>query len=142
MKPIIPVLLLVAACAGVSVPAYLQPGVPAAQARADLAQCRGEGRAVAPRRAGSTFGSGISIGVGVGRCTGNVCVGARTGDVFDRRDERRAERRGEAVGACMGRKGYRLVTLPACRGRAQVLASHPFDTTGLCVADGAIAAPL
>ena len=137
MRRLLPLLLL-AACAAASVPVYLKPGVETVTARQDLAACRAETNAT---RAGRLLPRGPTITVGIGRCTGNFCIGASNDGLFDARDEARAEARGEALGACMGAKGYRLIELPACRGAASPLASHPFDTTGLCAAGGEIAAP-
>ena len=136
MKRVLFLALFAAACATPSVPVYLQPGTAAFQVQADLAQCRaGVGTSRFDRTAFRP-----TIGVGVGRCVGAFCVGTSTGNVFDRIDERQAEERGEALGACMGTKGYRLVSLPACRGgRGRVLESHPFDVTGLCTVDGQVA---
>lgn len=131
--------VLLAACAAPSVPVYLQPGVAPAQARVDFAQCRAQTNAARP---GRLLPRGPTITVGVGRCVGNVCVGASNDGLFDAADEARAEARGEALGACMGSRGYRLIDLAPCPGgRGRVVASHPFDERGLCALDGEVAVP-
>ncbi|WP_308914970.1 hypothetical protein [Jannaschia sp. LMIT008] len=137
MRYVLPAVLTLAACAAASVPVYLKPGVDRAQARADLAACRADAGTGSP----SVLGGGITVGIGVGvrRCSGNVCIGASNDPFDDITQRRRAEARGRAEGACMGAKGYALVELPACRGTVRILASHPFDTAGACVRDGEVA---
>ncbi|WP_043916928.1 hypothetical protein [Jannaschia aquimarina] len=138
MRIVLPLLLFLVACGTTLVPVYLKPGTPTAQVTQDLAACRIEARNAAPERPRITTAPRITIGVG--RCIDNVCIGASQGDVFDY--DTNAEARGRVEGTCMGRKGYRLVELPTCRGAAQALESQPFDLRGTCVANGVIAAPL
>ncbi|UWQ20488.1 hypothetical protein [Jannaschia sp. W003] len=155
----LPALLALAACAGAPaagppVPVYLKPSVSARQALEDVAICREEARRAVPRRS-VPVSVQPTISVGVSRCSGRVCVGAsqglgggigaRVGPLgYERfptaRVDRNAPLRGEAIGACMGAKGYGLTTLPRCTGPARALQSHPFDTTGLCVARGEVIA--
>ncbi|MEM8849889.1 MAG: hypothetical protein AAGE03_07615 [Pseudomonadota bacterium] len=55
--------------------------------------------------------------------------------------DRNAPRRDAAFADCLGRQGYAPVTLPSCPvGAAMPLESQPFDTRGLCVANGRLAA--
>ena len=133
-----PLLLLtglsLAACAGAPRDVWLNPGTPAFRAETDLAACRAEVDAALPRRSAPP-----RIAVGGRSCSGNICIGAVQGDVFGADDY--AARRISGMGACMGARGYRLASLPACRGTATPLESQPYDLRGLCVANGRIAAP-
>jgi len=126
------------ACAGGTASVWIKPGVPAIQAQQDEVTCLRQASAVVPERPRVTTAPRIRVGGSV--CEGAVCVGLDTfPDVFE--TDTNAPRRNQAFGACMGAKGYRLAVLPRCPGAAQVLVSHPFETAGLCVAQGQIAAP-
>jgi hypothetical protein len=131
--------LLLAACGAPPVPVYLNPGVTARLALQEEAECREIARRAVPERPRTTVSPSIGIGVGDGNTDIIFGVGAGS-DVFDY--DTNAGLRGEAIGACMGAKGYRLIQLPACQGNVRPLESHPFETTGLCVQQGAFAAPL
>ena len=131
---LLPALLALAACAGAPRDVWLNPGTPAFRAETDLAACRARVDAVALRRAAPP-----RIAIGGRSCSGNVCIGAVQGDVFGADDY--AARRVAEMGACMGARGYRLASLPACTGTATPLESQPYDLRGLCVANGRIAAP-
>lgn len=128
---------LLVACAAPAVPVWLQPGTRTTTASADLGACRAEARARAPARIGPTVT--VTVGVGVRRCVGAVCVGASDG-LRPLNRPARTTPRDQALAACMGRKGYALVTLPGCPRAAMPLDRHPFDTRGICVVDGTPAA--
>ncbi|MBM2576506.1 hypothetical protein JQC91_09315 [Jannaschia sp. Os4] len=134
-------MLALAACAGGSATVWLKPGVETGVAFREEAACRAEARRLAPVDRRISTAPSITLGVGLNRCSGNVCIGAGTArDVFDA--DRNEPRRDQAFGACMGRAGYALTSLPRCRGAVTPLATHPFDTRGVCVAaDGTLAAP-
>ena len=139
--PLALALLALTACAVGTASTWLKPGVPTEQALREEAACRAEARLAAPVDRGIATSPGITLGVGLNRCSGNVCIGAGTArEVFD--TDRNEQKRDLAFGACMGRAGYALTTLPRCTGAASPLASQPFDTRGTCILpDGRIAAP-
>lgn len=142
MKRVLLCCLALAACGVQSVPVYLKPGAESGLALREEAVCREEARRAIPERRRVTTAPSIGIGIGGGSQTraGVVFGVGNSGDVYDY--DSNAGLRGEAIGACMGGKGYTLITLPACRGATRALESLPFDTTGLCVANGTIAAPI
>lgn len=117
---------------------YLQPGIPSSRALQDEALCREAARRAIPERPRATVSPSIGIGVGGGDTDIVIGVGAGS-EVFDY--DTNSGLRGEAIGACMGGKGYQLIQLPACQGSVRPLESHPFDTSDICVRQGAFAAP-
>ncbi|WP_179380018.1 hypothetical protein [Jannaschia marina] len=131
-------LLLLAACAGGPEPVWLKPGTPSLRAEQDFLACAAEARRDFPER--SRIATAPRITLGGGLCRSGVCVGAHnTPDVFD--TDRNEPLRDRAVDACMTAKGYQKASLPPCPGgAARVLQSQPYDTRGLCVSNGRIAA--
>ena len=139
---VLPLVAALAACAGgAPVPVYLKPGTEAGLALRQEAECRAQARRSVPERRRIDVSPSIGVGIGSGgRVRGGLVLATGLGrEAFDH--DANEGLRGQAFGACMGGQGYRLVTLPACRGAARPLESHPFDTTGLCVAQGMVAAP-
>ncbi|CTQ50689.1 hypothetical protein [Jannaschia donghaensis] len=126
-------------CAPTLDPVWVNPGAPALQAEQDFLACSARARQDFPERSRITTSPRITLGTGL--CRSGACIGVGTGsEVFD--SDRNEPLRTRAVDACMQAKGYRQASLPACpAGSATVLASQPFDTRGLCVANGRIAAP-
>ncbi len=139
MRCLLVPLAFLSACAGVSQPVWLKPGAPAFQAERDLVACGREAGARFPERPRITTAPSVTLGGGF--CDGAVCIGVNNrADVFDY--DTNIPLRDRAVAACMGARGYGLTTLPACpAGPVRMLESQPFDTRGLCVAQGRIAAP-
>lgn len=140
MKRSLLLVAVLAACAGQStVPVWVNPGTLALTAEQDFLSCAAQAERDFPARPAR---SSIGISVGTGFCRGNFCLGgARQVGGFD---ERRASRndvlRDRALDACMQARGYAETALPACpAGTVTVLQSQPFDTRGLCVAEGKIA---
>lgn len=124
---------------------WVRPGTLAFEAEQATVACTQRARVQFPEdRAIETTPSAV-IGVGVGnrrhhhdRRSGGV-FGAVGVDIFE--VDRNEPRRDAAFAACLGRQGYAPVTLPSCRpGEAMPLESQPFDTRGLCVANGRLAA--
>ena len=139
MKRILAIALLLAACAASSEAIWLKPGADALTAEQDFLACAAKAR----RDFGTDrrIQTSPRVTIGVGACRTGICAGLENGaEVFDRDDNEGL--RDRALNACMVAKGYALTDLPACpRGTARPLASQPFDTRGLCVANGRIAAP-
>ena len=152
MRRALPLVLLLAACAtGAAERVWLKPGTPALAAERDFLACAADARRDFPpdRR----IATAPRVTIGVGSCRGNLCVGGSRGlggfgygpdpygpEIYD--TDAAADLRARAVDACMAGKGYVGRSLPRCTATAAQLASQPFDTTGLCVANGRVAAPL
>ncbi|SFI29731.1 hypothetical protein [Jannaschia pohangensis] len=138
MKRILPLFLFLAACGIGTSPVWLKPGTPTLTAEQDFLACAAQARRDFPETRRITTAPSVVIGGGL--CRDGVCVGVNDRpDVFetDRNDPLRAR----AINACMEAKGYQRTTLPVCAAGATQLASQPFDTRGLCVANGRIASP-
>ncbi len=145
MRRVLPFLALLAACAaGGSEPVWLKPGTPALAAEQDFLACAAQARRDFPpdRR----IATAPRVTIGVGSCDGAFCVGAAQGiggvygpDIYDR--DASEPLRERALDACMATKGYVERVLPRCTGTAVTLPSQPADATGLCVANGRLAAP-
>ncbi|MGB3687957.1 MAG: hypothetical protein WBA02_01530 [Jannaschia helgolandensis] len=140
MKYTLPFLIALSACgAGPTQPVWLKPGTPALTAEQDYLSCAAKARRDFP--ADRRIDTSPRVTIGAGGCRSGICVGVENGsDVFNR--DANAGLRDRAVSACMAGRGYSQRSLPVCRARtATQLQSQPFDTTGLCVANGRIAAP-
>lgn len=126
-------------CAPSSEPTWLNPGTPALQAEQDFLGCAAQARRDFPELFRITTAPRVTIGGGF--CRSNVCVGANNAPViFD--SDRNEPLRSRSVAACMQAKGYRQADLPQCTGGTVTpLQSHPFDTRGVCVTNGRLAAP-
>lgn len=140
MKYTLPFLIVLSACgAGPTQPVWLKPGTPALTAEQDFLSCAAKARRDFPddRR----IDTSPRVTIGAGGCRSGICVGVENGsEVFDR--DANITLRDRALSACMGARGYDQRTLPVCKsGTGTRLESQPFDTTGLCVADGRIASP-
>ncbi|CTQ34085.1 hypothetical protein [Jannaschia rubra] len=131
-------LLLLAACAAPE-PVWIKPGTPALTAEQEFLACAAQARRDFPER--SRIATAPSVIIGARSCTGNFCIGGYNGpDIYDY--DRNEPLRERSLNACMAAKGYRAADLPACpRGQVAVLQSQPFDTRGLCNANGRIAVP-
>lgn len=139
----LPLLALLAACAGTgSEPVWLKPGTPALAAEQDFLACAAEARRDFPADRRIATAPRVTVGVGVRRCSGGFCYGGFGQDpvIYDR--DVNAGLRDRALDLCMATRGYVERSLPRCTTSAARLQSQPFDTTGLCVADGRVAAPL
>ena len=125
---------VLAACTISTLPVWLKPGTPVVQAQADLAQCRAEADRIAVSQRGSRFN--IGVGVGVRLCDGPFCasVNNRPGGAANQTE---ATIRRSALIQCMGARGYSETTLPRCAAdQTKLLATHPFDTRGVCATPG------
>jgi len=119
-------------------PVWLKPGTPTLAAEQDFLACSAQARRDFPETRRITTAPSVTIGGGI--CRDGICVGVNDRpDVFE--TDQNGPLRSRAVNACMEAKGYRQTALPACPADATSLASQPFDTIGLCVANGRIAAP-
>ena len=137
-----PLILLVASCAGTATErVWLRPGTPALAAEQDFLSCAAQARRDFPAERRLDVGPRVSVGIGVGRCRGNLCYGVSNAAPILRERDASADLRERAVDACMLSKGYGERALPRCTATAAVLPSQPFDTRGLCAADGRVAAP-
>ncbi|MCK0166581.1 hypothetical protein MWU52_03360 [Jannaschia sp. S6380] len=132
-------LVALSACAPAPDPVWLKPGTPALAAERAFLSCAAEARRDFPERDRIATAPRVVLGGRV--CDGNICLGGYNGpDIYSY--DRNGPLRERALAACMAAEGYRAADLPACPwGEATLLQSQPFDTTGLCVIDGRIAAP-
>ena len=139
MKHLLPPLALLTACAAATEPVWLKPGTASLRAEQDFLQCAAQARRDFPQASRITTAPRVTIGGGL--CRDGICLGTNTGpDVFD--IDPNDPLRERAVNACMQAQGYQQTTLPACPSGAtvSVLSSQPFDTRGVCVTNGRIAA--
>jgi hypothetical protein len=137
MKRMLAIVLVLSACAGGATEAvWLRPGAPAYETDQVRLTCLREAEAAFPVRRSIVTTPRVTIGVG-SRHDVRGGVGTEFSN-FDRNEERRDV----ALGACMGRQGYALTTLPRCAGATSALQSQPFDVRGLCATGGRVAAPL
>ncbi len=140
MRYALPMVLLLAACVGSAQPIWLKPGSTALAAEQDFLGCAAAAnRDFPPNR---RIRTSPSVTIGLGGCRGNFCSGFNNGvEIYDE-DENKGLR-ARSVNVCMATKGYAQTRLPACpSGSVTPLASQPYDTRGLCVANGRIAAPV
>ena len=129
--------LALAACAAPRETVWFAPGTPSLEAEQAFLGCAAEARRDFPERYRIATAPRITLGGGF--CRGRGCIGLDTApEVFD--TDANAALRARSVDACMQAKGYRETVLPGCpAGPVTVLQSQPFDTRGLCVANGRIA---
>ncbi|SDZ46206.1 hypothetical protein SAMN05444004_11566 [Jannaschia faecimaris] len=135
----LPLPLLLVSCAPTPAPVWLKPGTASLRAEQDFLACAAQARRDFPERHRIATAPRVTIGGGL--CRSGLCVGVNdTPDVFD--TDHNEPLRQRAVEVCMQAQGYRQENLPACpAGPVAALQSMPFDTRGLCVANGRIAAP-
>lgn len=138
----LPLMAVLAACVGTgSQPVWLKPGTPALAAEQDFLACAAQARRDFPADVRITSRPNVTIGIGARRCDGPFCYGGfNQAPIISERDANE-DLRDRALDLCMTTRGYAERALPRCTTSAAILASQPFDTTGLCVADGRIAAP-
>ncbi len=142
MRCLLPVLVLLAACADPGPrPVWIKPGTSSSDAERSLLACQREAGLRFPERRGIATSPSVFIGGGIrnGNRFGGIGTAVEIYD-FDRNEAPREA----AFGACMNRLGFALDELPGCPPgiEVQVLQAQPFDTRGLCVANGRISAPV